>query len=48
MAAALMAHRPTHPDIARIGLKEWRNSDELALWPLLQIPFAVAPFGKKS
>jgi hypothetical protein len=47
MAAALMAPLPADPDILGIGLKERRNQGKLDLWPLLQIPFAATPFGKK-
>jgi len=31
----------------RIGLKEWRNQDELDLWPLLKIPFIATPTVKQ-
>ncbi len=30
-------------DGMQIGLKEWRNQEELGLWPLLRIPFVSPP-----
>ena len=34
-------------DGMQIGLKEWRNQEELGLWPLLRIPFVPTP-GRKT